>query len=208
MSYSLKSGVVVDSYLRSQIKALADSLSFDIVVTSGIRNARLQARAMLNNKKKFDQMRDDGVVRSANPKIPYDESYLVDLYANDSFARNVDSTYPQSPQPYTSSQLDAATVVVQDYWDNNPSAGNHNKGLAFDLAYYSKATGFNVTWLTSTQLLEVEETADFLGFDVDREFDHFHIVIPANSGNTQKKSQMASALVLLPLGVLLWTTKR
>lgn len=204
MSYSTKSGVKLDNYLRGRIKDLSDSLSFDIVITSGIRDARGQAKAMLNNKRQFDQMRDDGVIRSSNPKIPYDVNYLVDLYADNNFAQAVDDTYPQSPQAYTSSQLDAATVVVQEYWDRT-GAGGHNNGLAFDTAYYSKG-GTNPTWLTSTQLREFEDTAEFLNYDVDREFDHFHVTVPP--GGDEKKSTAMAALLLLPLGVILWMLKR
>ena len=45
-----KSGVQLTDYLTYQINRLADLLPFNIVVTSGLRNAREQARAMLNNK--------------------------------------------------------------------------------------------------------------------------------------------------------------
>ena len=203
MSYSLNSGVVVNSFMRSVLQDLADSLSFNIYVTSGIRDARGQARAMLNNKKMFDGMAAAGVVRASRPKIPYDVNYLVDLYADDAYAQAVDDTYPQSPAPYTEDQLQAATAIVQAKIDSGVSG--HAVGMAVDIAYYSQRSP--KIWLTTTQISEFVSTAQFLDLDVDREFDHFHVDF-----NDVKKSSAPGnapnvALLLLPL-VALWTLKQ
>jgi len=214
-NWSKKSGVKLNDYLAARIKELADSLSFDIVITSGIRGARSQARAMLNNKRMFDQMRDDGVIRTEKPRIPYIVNYLVDLYADDSFAWAIENTYPQSPQPYTTDQLEAATAIVQAQID--AGAKGHSAGLAFDTAYYSpQGLGSfhrdNLYWLDADQIAEFVSTAKFFDYDVDKEFDHFHTVLP--EGLTDETEDTADskknlALLILPLvGVLLWTMKK
>ena len=105
--------MITNQYLRNRIKELADALTFDIVITSAFRDARGQARAMLNNKKMYDAKRDSGYISppGEKPRIPYIVNYLVDLYADNSFAQAIDDTYPQSPAPYTTAQLDEAEII-------------------------------------------------------------------------------------------------
>ena len=201
MGWQKKSGVQITDYLTYQINQLADLLPFNIVVTSGLRNAREQARAMLNNKKKYDQMAQDGVVRSANPKIPYTVNYLVDLYYDDQFAWAVNNTYPQSPAPWTESNLQAATAAVQDYYDRG--GGKHNIGLAFDLSY-AHNQGSPRDWINNTDLAKIESAANQLGFIIDREFDHFHIEVPPGQVDTKKNALLG----ILLLGGLIWISKK
>ncbi len=201
MEYLVKSGVRLNDYLSSAIQALQDKLDFQIIVTSGLRDARAQARAMLNNKQKYDQMAQDGVVRDKNPKIPYNVNYLVDLYADDAFAWSVEETYPQSPLQWTEENLDEAEKAVEVYYARG--GGMHNKGLAFDLSYAYNLTSPRV-WITGEDLQNIEKAGAELEYNVEREFDHYHIEIPKPSLTTEKKN-----LALLFLGgALLWTFRK
>jgi len=219
VTYILRSGVVTNQYLRNRIKELADALTFDIVITSAFRDARGQARAMLNNKKMFDTKRDAGYISppGEKPRIPYIVNYLVDLYADDSFAWAIENTYPQSPAPYTTAQLDEAEIIVQAQID--AGAKGHSAFLAFDTSYSSPSgTGSavpnreNLYWLSSEQIDEFVSTAKSLNYYVDKEFDHFHTVVP--EGLTEHPEETADskknlAVLILPIiGLLLWTMKK
>ena len=103
MSYSLKPGVRLNARLREAAQKIADLLPFDIVVTSGIRDAREQAQAMFT-------------------KIQLGDN-LIEVYLDDSFAQGVMDAYPD---------LDEATQFVQGYFDVGKGS-THGKGDALDI---------------------------------------------------------------------------
>ena len=196
--YILKSGVITNDYLLSAIKELADKLPFDIVITSAFRDPRSQARAMLNNMQYYDGKASRGET-SVNPKIPYITNYLVDLYADKTLAWGVHNSYPQSPSPWTETNLIEATQVVQDYYDRG--GGKHNKYLAFDVSF-AHNIGTPRDWI-STDINLIISTAESLNYTVDNEGNHLHIEIPA--GPEEKKNQLA---LFFLLGIAIWIYKK
>lgn len=103
MSYTVLSNVVMTPYLRESAQRLSDVLSFDIVVTSGLRTAKAQAQAMFTKI----ELGDD----------------LIAIYADDSFAQGVMDAYPD---------IDRATQFVQGYADRG-GGSSHLRGLGLDI---------------------------------------------------------------------------
>ena len=103
MGYRVLQNVVMTPFIEKQAKDLSDSLPFDIVITSGLRTAEAQAKAMFTKI----ELGDD----------------LIALYADDSFAQGVIDAYPD---------LEAATEFVQSYADLDKGS-KHLRGLAMDI---------------------------------------------------------------------------
>ena len=96
-------------FLEDMATAIADGLSFDIVITSAKRSARAQAIAMKNK-----------IARGEN---------LRTIYADDQYADDVTEAYPD---------LNAMTVVTQRYADAG-GGSKHTSGQGLDLRTWDPA---------------------------------------------------------------------
>jgi len=154
MSWSKKTGVVLDSYLENQITELSNQLSFDIVITDGIRTPRMQVDRMYS---KLD-------------KTPPED--LTKVYLNDDFANEVMDAYPD---------IEDGIAVVKKYMAfSTPS--KHLTGLGFDVRTIGGGVGAPGK-LTSSQINHVVTAAELLGFSPFRESDHLHIGVPEQKKN-------------------------
>lgn len=154
MSWSKKTGVVLDSYLEEKITELANQLSFDIVITDGIRTPRMQVDRMYA---KLD-------------KTPPEN--LRDVYKNDDFADEVMDAYPD---------INAGIAVVEKYMAfSTPS--KHLTGLGFDVRTIGGGVGAPGK-LSSSQINQVVAAANLLGFSPFLESDHLHIGVPSQKKN-------------------------
>jgi len=154
MSWSKKTGVVLDSYLEYQITELANQLSFDIVITDGIRTPRMQV---------------DRMYAKLNKTPPED---LRDVYKNDNFADEVMDAYPD---------INAGIAVVEKYMAfSTPS--KHLTGLGFDVRTTGGGQGAPGR-LSSSQINLVIAAAEQLGFFPFLESDHLHIGVPSEKKN-------------------------
>lgn len=93
----------MDANLHAAAGNIADLLDFNITITSGVRSAEEQARAMFTKI----ELGDD----------------LIAVYADDSFAQGVMDAHPN---------LDQATTFVQSYF-NLGKGSNHGRGDALDI---------------------------------------------------------------------------
>jgi len=154
MSWSKKTGVVLDSYLENQITQLANQLSFNIVITDGIRTPRMQV---------------DRMYAKLNKTPPED---LRDVYLNDDFADEVMNAYPN---------INAGIAVVEKYMAfSTPS--KHLTGLGFDVRTTGGGQGA-LGRLSSSQINLVIAASEQLGFFPFLESDHLHIGVPAEKKN-------------------------
>lgn len=169
MSYRVLDSVTMNSQLRSWAKKVSDQLDFNIVVTSGIRTARQQASAMF------------GIINEGGS--------LIQVYADDDFARGVNQTFPD---------MDAAEDYIQSYFDRGRGS-NHNRARALDF----RTTGGSSDRLTEGQITQLTAAAKNLGAFTLREYHppHLHVTFPAGggAGDDQKKT-----LWILGAGGLLW----
>mgnify|MGYP003653425645 CR=1 FL=1 len=154
MSWSKKSDVVLNFYLEEKISLLANQLSFNIVITDGIRTPRMQVNRMY---------------AKLNKTPPED---LTDVYANDEFANEVMDAYPD---------INAGIAVVKKYMAfSTPS--KHLTGLGFDVRTTGGGQGAPGK-LSSSQINLVIAAAEQLGFSPFLESDHLHIGVPAEKKN-------------------------
>jgi hypothetical protein len=175
MTYSLKPGVKLNSNLRAAAQKIADSLPFDIVVTSGIRDAREQAQAM------FDKIRAAG-----------DTYILIADYFDDSFAQGVIDAWDNGQN------LNQATEFVQSYFDEGKGS-KHGRGDAIDI----RTTGGDSGQLDESQIAQLISAVTSLGYWPFREYSppHLHIRVPAGEGS-EKKILPLLAMVLGGLWIL------
>ena len=111
MAYTVKSGARMNPHLSQAAEKIAALLPFDIVITSGVRDAREQAQAMFTK-----------IIGGDN---------LIAVYADDSFAQGVMDAYPD---------LDEATQFVQSYFDVGKGS-NHGRGDALDVRTTGGSSG-------------------------------------------------------------------
>ncbi len=155
MGYRVLSNVVLNPYLESAIKQLADSLSFDIVITSGVRTAARQAAAM-NTK----------FVQAGGGESGRQE--LIDTYSDDSFAIGVADFL-------VNGDLAGATDFIQAYFDAGKGS-SHGRGEGFDVRTSGGATG----QLNPDQIAKLISTVEQLGWKPYLESipPHLHITLP------------------------------
>ena len=168
MSWSKKTAVVLDSYLENKITELSNQLSFNIVITDGIRTPRAQVLRMYA---KLD-------------KTPPED--LRDVYKNDDFADDVMNAYPD---------IDDGIAVVEKYMAfSTPS--KHLTGLGFDVRTSGGGVGAPGK-LTSSQINQVVTAAELLGFSPFLESDHLHIGVPSQKKNIMAMVIILGALWLI-----------
>ena len=166
MTWSKKTGVVLDSYLEDQITELANQLSFDIVITDGIRTPRMQV---------------DRMYKKLNKTPPED---LTDVYLNDDFADEVMDAYPD---------IDDGIAVVKKYMAfSTPS--KHLTGLGLDVRTIGGGVAAPGK-LSSFQINQVVAAAELLGFSPFRESDHLHIGVPEQKKSIMAMVIILGALI-------------
>lgn len=163
--------VLLSVYLSDQITKLSNLLNFDIVITDGNRTPSQQVDRM------FYKLN----------KVPPED--LTRVYANDQFALDITAAYPDKEK---------AVKIVNDYLQYTlPS--KHLSGLGFDIRTTGGSSGSSGK-LSDSQIQEVINKANELGFSPFLESDHLHIDVPA-----QKKNVLGMVALI---GVLLWIYKK
>jgi len=167
MSYRKLESVEMNSQLHAWAGKVADQLDFDIVVTSGIRSARQQAQAMF------------GIINEGGS--------LIQVYADDDFARGVNQAFPD---------LDVATEYIQSYFDRGRGS-RHNQARALDF----RTTGGSSNRLSESEIAELTDATEILGAFAQREYSppHLHVTFPVTETGDSKK-----ILWLLAAGGLAW----
>lgn len=179
MAYRVLEGVILDSYLKENIKDLADSLSFDIVITSGSRTPQKQASAM---QVKYNQA-GGGAAGIAE---------LVRTYRDDTFARKVGAAFQEN-------NFQKAVDIIDQYFSEGKGS-MHGQDLAFDI----RTTGGSSGQLSESQITELAEMVAFFSWQGLREFTppHFHVSLP------KKKSTITAWVWLVPIGFALWILRK
>lgn len=152
--------------LHGAAQKIADKLDFNIVITSGVRDAKQQAMAMFNK------------IISANST-----QILLDDYKDDTFAQGVIDAWNNGKN------LEQATTFVQAYYETGKGS-NHFNGEALDI----RTTGGDSNRLNETQIAEVIEVTKSLGFTPYREYYPPHIHVKVGSGHAIKKNLYLLAL--------------
>ena len=175
MSYTVKAGARMDSNLHAAAGKIADLLDFNITITSGVRSAEEQARAM------FEKIRSAG-----------DTYILITDYADDSFAQGVIDAWNDEEN------LDQAAAFVQSYFDLGKGS-NHGRGDALDI----RTTGGDSGQLNEGQIATLIEITTSLGFTPYREYSPPHLHVRVGSDNVKKNNLLFMAVAAIGLWIFL-----
>lgn len=151
MSYTVLSGVEMSAGLHRAAAIIAEKLDFDITITSGIRSAREQARAML------------GIIASGGNQA------LLDTYKDDAFAQGVIDA---------AGDLDQATQFVKTYFAQGRGS-SHGRAQGLDIRTTGGGAGAS-NRLSSIQIQELIQAVSGSGYTYLREYHppHLHVTIP------------------------------
>ncbi len=172
MSYTVSSSAIMTSYLKKRAAEIADKVPFDIHVTSGLRSPLQQANAMF------------GIIEAGGS--------LVDVYADDDFARAIANVYPNVNQ---------ARDIIEKYFDMGKGS-SHGREAGLDFRTTGGGAGAQGR-LTEQQIIALVKAVDELGFSSLREYSppHLHVTLP----NPEKKTPWF--LLLLVAGGL-WISRK
>ena len=145
----IKTGVKINktteetqNLIRAIYKLAKEKNIPDPVITSGFRSSKDQAEAMFNNWNKYGG-KTGGT------------QYLIDLYANDNFAKEVGSSFEST------GSFEGAIKIIDKY------PGAHYKGLAFDLRLTPRID----------DIMNDEKIKALCSKKTAKEKDHWHVVV-------------------------------
>ena len=181
MSYIVKDGVKMNANLHGAASEIAKLVPFDIVVTSGIRNAKDQANAMFGK-----------IIAAGN-----DPEILIADYKDNQFAQGVIDAWNNGQN------LQQATNFLQSYYLNS-AGSNHFSGSALDFRTTGGGAGAEGQLNQNEVNVLIQATKD-LGYTPYQEYSPPHLHVKVGQGNAQKKNLLP---IFLIGGLIIWISQK